>query len=718
MLHRPSFISFGIIKADDVIDVYEETRRSSITVNPTSHEEQMLDIPGLLIQHTKSIHEHLPCVDDEFEEYSGEDEEVLKVTSDTKINDTPDWTISQQSSYEILVIPSRTNSMNDGSNQYISKVTLVHVIDDVPVLVSEGTVSSKSQTTVSTMSIKLSKTDSEKISLAAKTLVQVSLGSAAKSLGFSNEDILKQIGISLETVDNVVCHLNNTDVVVSKSVAIIDYAKQITEVSLIGAAVSLGFYPNQITEALGINPVEDRLEDISTQYNNCIQKMAKEAIFQSALSLGYNEDEAYAAINEIVPSFKTELQKDSSKCLLPKESSLTILARDLAKSAIDEATKRLGITEDLSEHILVEDTLQGQSFTKVVSSTFNLKAVNSCEYDPPDVVVTYNALRNAAISLGYSDSEVYNIIGPEKIPKGEAIIRKWARLLVEKALDSCTSSQQIKGESSKQIKGESSQQIKSDVPSSPMHAEDSIVIEPLLCDSFFTRKYEKVDSEYLVKRYSSCYLSEISLPDKTVECTEKEISDVSKVLVFDAVCNAARDLGFSRSDAQKALVGNSTGAVELLESQRQDGDDDEENLKNIAQDIVSGVMFKAVQIVKEEQKKPKFKSEEKRLKSFALKLSMVIIGSAGKRLGYNDNEIISSLLKDISTIQGGKFPEKHPNAFVKFNEDSIDRTRRESLSIPGRDRRESIKDRPSTPKPSLDILNMLWKNLKIQTTKK
>ena len=130
MLHRPSFISFGVIKADEIISVYQEGKRNSVCVDPESNDIHTLDIPGLLIQHTRSIHDHLPCVDDVDEVIDDDEfEEVVEVTtSDTKIDGLTEecTSISQQSSYEILMIPCKSNSLED-----LSKVTLVHVIDDV-----------------------------------------------------------------------------------------------------------------------------------------------------------------------------------------------------------------------------------------------------------------------------------------------------------------------------------------------------------------------------------------------------------------------------------------------------------------------------------------------------------------------------------------------------------------------------------------------------------
>jgi len=84
---------------------------------------------------------------------------------------------------------------------------------------------------------------------------------------------------------------------------------------------------------------------------------------------------------------------------------------------------------------------------------------------------------------------------------------------------------------------------------------------------------------------------------------------------------------------------------------------------------------------------------------------MFVLSSACKTLGYTESQIIRAIAEDTSRRTGDKGDEIHPNIAVKFNEASIFRARRESLSIPQQgNRRASIKERPSTPKPSKEDL--------------
>ena len=207
------------------------------------------------------------------------------------------------------------------------------------------------------------------------------MGNAAKSLGYTNEEILKEIGISMSEDQALITEIDN--VCVSKSNTIIDHAKHITDISLIGAAVSLGYDTTEIAEALGISADKEELKDIAKHYDSCVADMAKEAVYEAALALGYSQEEAYAAVYEIIPSAQNDIRKISSVNLLCKESSMTILCRDLAKNAISKAAKEMGIKDYLSETVLIKDLEERCSSTKMVSSTYSLKSVTSDEYDQP-----------------------------------------------------------------------------------------------------------------------------------------------------------------------------------------------------------------------------------------------------------------------------------------------------------------------------------------------
>ena len=61
--------------------------------------------------------------------------------------------------------------------------------------------------------------------------------------------------------------------------------------------------------------------------------------------------------------------------------------------------------------------------------------------------------------------------------------------------------------------------------------------------------------------------------------------------------------------------------------------------------------------------------------------------------------------KMILPDKGRRISVTNPNGAVKFNEDSIDRTRKESLALPGGERRKSIKTRQLTPRPSGSIVD-------------
>ena len=140
------------------------------------------------------------------------------------------------------------------------------------------------------------------------------------------------------------------------------------------------------------------------------------------------------------------------------------------------------------------------------------------------------------------------------------------------------------------------------------------------------------------------------------------------MLVKNSIYSAALSLGYSYEDVSDAIMNQDIDRTQIavknpLQDKNTDAEDDEK-LKIIANGIVAEVMQKAVEIAREEKHKPNFREEERRLKSFALKFSMVIIGSAGKLLGYKDNEIIRALTRDAT--KRGSDRCIHPNVAVKF----------------------------------------------------
>lgn len=617
-----SFVTFGNIQPDDVVDVYHESKRQSIVPNLAGKSSQIMDIPELVIQHTRSSHEHLPCLF-KADANKGDEEQPDNEPEEGLVDED---SISKQSSYEILVIPSRTNSHNNvlSTTEDNSKFTLVHVIDDVPVLLTSANVSD--------VSVNIDDSESEKIAVAAQALVQASLGNAAKDLGYSADEIYETIGVKM------VEKIKENELEASKSEEIMESAKEITKLSLMSAAVSLGFDSNEISVALGIAPNNASLQDITKSYHQEIQKMAKEAVFQAAIYLGYSQEEALMAVK----TFSWSISRSSSYELSPTQSSFTALAKQLAKTAVREAAKKLGFENKISSQTFVHDIEERHQNAQHKSSSFILTPVSSRDYDEPFKVIAHNALRNAALSLKYCEEEVLNVVGPEKILQDEATIRKWAKLLAQNAIQNC---------------------ILSDTSKADMHHEDL---------------QNQGDSEFLVRRYSSnlCEPSDQEVHAKGAKTRDHEdLEFVSRKLCEDAIHQASLDLGI------------------VKEVNRVENND----LKLYAKNLVSTVMGKAVKIVREEKSASRLLMEDKKLKSFALKFSMVVIGSAGKILGYKDEAILNALSRNISTWNKKGDSEKHPNILVKFNQESINTAERQSLS--NQQRRESIRNRPLTPKP-------------------
>ena len=317
--------------------------------------------------------------------------------------------LSRESSYEILVIPSRSVSQEylEQNADEKEEVTLIHVIDDKPVLVSNASLQkhpSDSSLTVSSVSISADVQRSQQLSpkstssvkevdgdiqIVAQAMVMASLGNAAKKLGYSNQDIFNELGIKMN-INNTVTY---EDVIAQEKQAISSYAKTITEMALIGAAVTLGYDSKEISEAFGISAENKTLKEVSKSYNSCIENMAKEAVFQAALSLGYSNIEAEMAI------YKSKYKEDTEENTLKAESSASLLAKTLAVNAISEAIRNLEFTNKSQQGI---ERIKSPSLQKQSMSLLSLTSVPSEEYSEPYNVVCHNALRNAALRLGYS----------------------------------------------------------------------------------------------------------------------------------------------------------------------------------------------------------------------------------------------------------------------------------------------------------------------------
>ena len=421
--------------------------------------------------------------------------------------------LSRESSYEILVIPSRSVSQEylEQNADEKEEVTLIHVIDDKPVLVSNASLQkhpSDSSLTVSSVSISADVQRSQQLSpkstssvkevdgdiqIVAQAMVMASLGNAAKKLGYSNQDIFNELGIKMN-INNTVTY---EDVIAQEKQAISSYAKTITEMALIGAAVTLGYDSKEISEAFGISAENKTLKEVSKSYNSCIENMAKEAVFQAALSLGYSNIEAEMAI------YKSKYKEDTEENTLKAESSASLLAKTLAVNAISEAIRNLEFTNKSQQGI---ERIKSPSLQKQSMSLLSLTSVPSEEYSEPYNVVCHNALRNAALRLGYSHHEVNNVIGEEKMCKDDANIRKWAKAL---ALNAIT------------------------LASSPISLEEA--------------------TEYASKPETSRLSKNINSLKSLTSVSSAEYSEPHAVAANNALRNAALELGYSEKEVIEVI---------------------------------------------------------------------------------------------------------------------------------------------------------------------
>ena len=781
-----SFITFGDIYADDTIDVFHEDEHTISTVD-----QQQLDIPGLVIQHTKSMNEHPICIDYQ---------ENIAVLKKEKCG------LSRESSYEILVIPSRSASQeyleqNADENE---EVTLIHVIDDKPVLVSNASLQkhpSDLSFTASPVSISADIQRSQQLSpkstssvkevdgdiqIVAQAMVMASLGNAAKKLGYSDQDIFNELGIKMN-INNTVTY---EDVIAQEKQAISSYAKTITEMSLIGAAVTLGYDSKEISEAFGISAENKTLKEISKSYNDCIENMAKEAVLQAALSLGYSDLEAEMAI------YKSKCKEDVVENTLKTESSASLLAKTLATNAISEAIRNLEFTNKPQQSI---ERIKSPSLRKLSVSLLSLSSVSSEEYSEPYNVVCHNALRNAALRLGYSHHEVNNVIGEEKMCKDDANIRKWAKALALnaitlasspislteateyeskpdtprlnknivslKSLTSVSSTEYSEphavaannalrnaalelGYSEKEVvevigekkyykedanikkwaealaynaiqlgllsQGEKKESLQdfigrfqssdfSVVNISDVRFDQSysgLAIEEMYGDSFFHTKQD--EDEFLIKRYSVGQTKTVNQKNSTIESPaidshiEEELEEISCVLVKDVIYKAANTLGYSDIEITEVLYNN-----------REDVDVDEDTKdeqKRFAERFVKDILNKSMAVVQGQQSFKESEINESRYRKKALKFTIIVMGLACKSLGYDEKKILKALAKEVNRKAGACTTELHPEILVKFNESSIEEARRQTLSLPNRGRRGSVRERPATPKPSKKFL--------------
>lgn len=498
-----------------------------------------LDIPGLVIEHTKSAHEHLPVVDSNYDKFEAVGKSPENVIDGTEVD--------THSSYEILVIPSRPSSMDvqiDSSTA--SKVTLIHLINQEPVFVSSADIAS-------------SGIDNEQIIVTAKQLVHDSLRNAVLQLGHAEDKIIEHIGLQNLLVEQ---HDDETSLVVSES--IVQSSKKIAEMSLTAAAVALGYEKTEVSKVLGVDDGKlnqeeqvDSFESMNTLnelYNNTVGDMAVLAMKEAALQLGYTEDQAKIAIQEA--------QESLNQLEVPKRS-LSCLASGIAKTAIMNASVKLELESSAFVTSLIEDVEKRTSSTNMTRSNYSL--LNSKEQSGELVVLTHNALRNVALTLGYSEKEVDTIIGKEKF---------------------CSRN------------------------------DESNPVKPIC----------------LMERLSSQNVLNQSLLMRVEGNSYEEcIRNASSLLTANAI----------------------TDSIAIIKDEHQASD---AQLMIIAQSLVEKVIEGAINIVSKDLWDEKDAIEaQKELKAFALKFSMVVIGSAGKRLGYTDESILKALSKDLSKPISGIF---------------------------------------------------------------
>jgi len=624
---QPSFVRFDRIELDETENVYfQEERHSTLALEGGPH-CPMLDVPGLLIQHCKSVHEHLPVVDsvhDHQDSHEGSLETVLKITGSGATNESEEDDeefkysdesfCSHQSSYEILVIPSRQShcSMDvEVSSPLESRATLIHLIDQEPVMVTAV----YSSTTLSN---------------AAHQVVKDSLKNAATQLGFNEKEIIKALDLSASSSSSIHSK-GSVPFMPMVSQSVLDYSKEIAELSLVGAAISLGYDKEEISNVLGVqlasneslvNGGDDSLSVLDDMYSVTVKGIAVTAIKQAAINLGYTEEEAESALSASVQTQESG-------------TSIAILAAELAKTAIYNASVKLGFKTD-SVQTLVNEIESRMSSVSMAISNYSLKS-NPSHGEAPFVVVTHNALRNAALRLGFSETEINTKIGPEKVLRCHDPVAETRCI-------------------------------------SPVH-----------------------ESEYLIGKYDVFSMSSKRIRvqgDSYYECLANASEEITRTVI-----NSAIEL--VTVDPQLLLKSDYTSANSMDSMY-------ELKLERTAKTFIDKVIKKAKQIVatddteSESRRMRKMLEKRRKMRIFALKYSMMIIGSAAKQLGYTDQSILKALEKDLSHSKSGKVTEKHPSALVKFNEVSITEAIEENstTSYSSRGRRASIKDRLPTPLPS------------------
>ena len=241
------------------------------------------------------------------------------------------------------------------------------------------------------------------LSNAAHQVVKDSLKNAATQLGFNEKEIIKALDLSASSSSSI--H-SKESVMVSQSV--LNYSKEIAELSLVGAAISLGYDKEEISNVLGVqlapneslNGGDDSLSVLDDMYSVTVKGIAVTAIKQAAINLGYTEEEAESALSASVQTQESG-------------TSIAILAAEIAKTAIYNASAKLGFKTD-SVQTLVNEIESRMSSVSMAISNYSLKSDPS-HGEEPFVVVTHNALRNAALRLGFSETEINTKIGPEKV---------------------------------------------------------------------------------------------------------------------------------------------------------------------------------------------------------------------------------------------------------------------------------------------------------------
>jgi len=549
---QPSFVRFDVIDLDEMENVYyQEERHSTYSVvkDDGTPRAMILDVPGLLIEHCKSVHEHLPVVDsnhDMNELDEGSLETVIQVTDKDDLDHLTQYSAesfcSHQSSYEILVIPSCHSSLDVLVDSPMgSRTTLVHLIDQEPVMLTDAAYSSTTLTAT------------------AQKLVHNTLKCAATSLGFTEKEIQHALDKSAS---------REFQEPLAPSESIMNYSKELTEMSLVGAAVSLGYDYKEIMDALDVEipntQNEEAMNSLDDLYSDTIKGITKTAIKQAAVNLGYSEKDANTALSVVLP------KEDS-------DTSLSILAGELAKTAIASASSKLGYTTDSVQN-LVNNIESRMSSISLKVSNYSLKSSTS-DGEQAFAVITHNALRDAALRLGYRETEVDDRIGAEKVL--------------------------------------------------------TIAKPPIT-----TTKVN--ESEFLIKKFDTFSLSASSIRvfgDSYYECLSAASEEITR-----SVINSA--LNIIANDPVKLLQNDYTSANKV-DSQY------ELRLQTTAKEFVNNILDSAKKIVCKDHRVEKKKlNNKKKLQNFALKYSMMIIGSAAKQLGYRDKAILDALSKDISNKSG------------------------------------------------------------------